>query len=168
MKLFLIGLMGSGKSVMGKRISQSVELPFIDLDDEIEKEEGMKISEIFSTKGEDYFRTLEAAALRRHSEAEEFVMATGGGAPCFHGNMEFINKTGTSIFINTPIKDILGRMGKHQKEARPMLANVSEEKLEEKLISLSQKRLPFYQQAHITVNGATDTAWDILQLLPKK
>lgn len=169
MKLFLIGLMGSGKSVMGKRISQSVQLPFIDLDDEIEKEEGLKISEIFSTKGEDYFRTLEASALRRYSETKEFVMATGGGAPCFHDNMEFINKTGTSIFINTPVKDILSRMGKHQKETRPMLANVPEEKLEEKLISLLQKRLPFYQQAHITVNGATDTAWDILQLLhPKK
>jgi shikimate kinase len=104
MKLFLIGLMGSGKSVMGKRISQSAQLPFIDLDNEIEKEEGMKIQEIFSKKGEDYFRTLEAAALRRHSEAEEFVMATGGGAPCFHGNMDFINKTGTSIFLNTHIK----------------------------------------------------------------
>jgi len=154
---------------MGKRISQSVQLPFIDLDDEIEKEVGMKIPEIFSTKGEDYFRTLEASALRRYSETKEFVMATGGGAPCFHDNMEFINKTGTSIFLNTPIKDILNRMGKHQKQTRPMLANVPEEKLEGKLISLLQKRLPFYQQAHIMVNGTTDTAWDILQLLhPKK
>lgn len=168
MKLFLIGLMGSGKSVMGKRISQSVQLPFIDLDDEIEKEEGLKISEIFSTKGEDYFRTLEAASLRRHSERKEFVMATGGGAPCFHDNMNFINQTGTSIFLDTPIKDIVSRMGSRQKQSRPLLANVPEEELEQKLNSLAQKRLPFYHQAHIIINGATATAWDVIQLLHTK
>lgn len=165
MKLFLIGLMGSGKSILGKKISQSVQLPFIDLDKEIEKHEGLKISEIFAKDGEEYFRSLEATALRKCSEVEEFVMATGGGAPCFHDNMNFINQTGTSIFLDTPIKDIVNRMGSRQKESRPLLANVPEEELEQKLNSLAQKRLPFYRQAHITINGATATAWDVIQIL---
>lgn len=168
MKLFLIGLMGSGKSILGKKISQSVQLPFIDLDKELEKQEGLKISEIFTKKGEEYFRSLEAAALRKCSETEEFVMATGGGAPCFHSNMDFINQTGTSIFLDTPIKDIVRRMDSRQKESRPLLANVQEEELEQKLNSLAQERLPFYRKAHITINGATATAWDVIQLLHTK
>lgn len=163
MKLFLIGLMGSGKSVLGKKLSRSVNLPFIDLDDIIEKEEGLTVSEIFSTKGEPYFRTLEAAALRKQSEAKEFVLSTGGGAPCFHENMAFINQTGISIFLDTPVKEIVSRITHEQKRSRPILENVPNEEMERKLEKLLEKRLPFYQQAHITVNGATATAWDILQ-----
>jgi shikimate kinase len=165
MKIFLIGLMGSGKSILGKKISQSIQLPFIDLDNEIEKQEGLKVSEIFSTRGEEYFRTLEAAALRKHSKTNEFVMATGGGVPCFHDNMNFITQTGTSIFLNTPIKDIIKRMDGLQKDVRPILATVPDEQLEDKLISLLQQRLSFYKQAHITINGATATVEEILQLL---
>lgn len=163
MKLFLIGLMGSGKSVLGKKLSRSVSLPFIDLDDIIEKQEGLTVSEIFSTKGEPYFRILEAAVLRKQSEAKEFVLSTGGGAPCFHDNMAFINQTGISIFLDTPVKEILGRITHEQKRSRPILENVPDEEMEQKLERLLENRLPFYQQAHITVNGATATAWDILQ-----
>ena len=86
MKLYLIGLPGSGKSVLAKKISRSLRLPVFDLDECIEMQEGVKISEIFSAKGQEYFRTIEADALRKQSESKEFVMATGGGTPCFHNN----------------------------------------------------------------------------------
>src|SRR5688572_4732227 len=125
MKLYLIGLLGSGKSVLGKELSNLLRIPFIDLDDVLEAQEGMKVSEIFSTKGEDQFRIMEAAALREQSIQKEFVMATGGGTPCFHDNMSFINKTGTSVFLDTPVSEIVKRLKGEQRKIRPLLANVS-------------------------------------------
>lgn len=163
MKIFLIGLMGSGKSFLGKKIAQSIQLPFLDLDAEIEKQEGLSISKIFSTQGKEYFRTIEAAALRKHSEVKEFVMATGGGTPCFHNNMSFINQIGTSIFLDTPMKEILERLNSPQKKLRPLLEGVSGDAIEQTLEKMLEIRLPFYEKANFTVNGAT--VWDILQLL---
>lgn len=168
MKIFLVGLMGSGKSMLGKKVSQSIKLPFIDLDDAIEAQEGMTVFEIFSKKGQEYFRSVEAAALRKQSEAKEFVMATGGGTPCFHRGMEFMNETGVTIFLDTAIPEIVKRLDGPQRNLRPLLKDLPEDELEEKLEAMLQKRLPFYEQAQFTLNGATATAWDVLQLVTKK
>lgn len=164
MKLYLIGLMGSGKSDLGKKISMSIQLPFIDLDEILEKQEGMKVSKIFSTKGQSYFRKIEAEALREQSKAAEFVMATGGGTPCFYDNMKFINEMGISIFLDTAVDVIISRFDKAQLESRPLLQGEEMEGVTRKLENMLQRRLEFYQQAHITVNGATAKAWDVIQL----
>lgn len=168
MKLFLIGLLGSGKSFLGKELSKQLKLPFIDLDDVLESQERVKVSEIFSTKGEAHFRKLEAAALRDQIEQKEFVMATGGGTPCFHDNMTFINQTGTSIFLNTPVSEIVKRLKGAQRKSRPLLANVSDDQLQPTLEAMLQSRMQFYKQADITVNGATVTAQEILNLVQTK
>jgi len=168
MKLFLIGLLGSGKSVLGKELSQRVKLPFIDLDDVLEAQAGMKVSEIFSTKGEEHFRMIEAASLREQSSQKEFVMATGGGTPCFHDNMMYINKTGTSVFVNTPVSEIVKRLKGEQRKSRPLLANVSDDQLQPTLEAMLQNRLRFYKQAHFTVNPEISTVLDILELLQTK
>ena len=164
MKLFLIGLMGSGKSFLGKKISEALHLPFIDLDQEIEKEEGSSVSEIFAVKGEEHFRKLEAAVLRKSSNSTEFVMATGGGAPCFHQNMDFIKKTGTSIFLNVPVSIIAKRLKGSELEQRPILQNSSTENVETMLITLLDKRLKFYSEADFTLSGEVSES-DILELL---
>lgn len=168
MKIFLIGLMGSGKSVLGKKISQSIKLPFIDLDAAIEQEEGVSVSRLFATKGKDYFRKIEAEHLRKQSEAKEFIMATGGGTPCFHDNMDFINAAGISVFLDTPIPEIVKRLTGPQKESRPLLESVDDSKVAETLERMLETRLSFYEQAHFIVNGATATAWDVIQLLHTK
>lgn len=168
MKIFLIGLMGSGKSLIGKRISKQINLPFIDLDEEIEKQEGLSVVKIFSQKGNDYFRTIEAAALRKHSEAKEFVMATGGGTPCFYDNMDFIQQTGTSVYLDTPVKEIVKRLNTRQKNKRPLLQDVSSEKLEQTMKTMLEDRLPFYERADFIVNSSTITAFEILQLVYAK
>jgi shikimate kinase len=169
MKLFLIGLLGSGKSFLGREIARVAKLPFIDLDEVIEQQEGMKVSEIFAARGQAYFRIVEAAALRKQSEAAAFVMATGGGAPCFHESMTFINQAGTSVFLNTPVQEIIKRLGSVEKKQRPLLEHVPDEKIQQTLEEMLQNRLVFYQQAHITVNGSTTTAQEILQRAqPKK
>jgi shikimate kinase len=168
MKIFLIGLMGSGKSFLGKEIENQAGLSFLDLDTEIEKQEGRTISDIFSSEGEEYFRRVEAASIRKCSEAKEFVMATGGGTPCFHDNMNFILQSGTSIFLDTPIKEILKRITGVQKNLRPLLRDLSDLEVEKILTSMLENRMPFYTMANFTVNGAATTAKDILQLLNSK
>jgi len=168
MKLFLIGLLGSGKSFLGKELSKELKLPFIDLDDILEKKEGMKVSEIFTAKGEEYFRMLEAAALREQNTQKKFVMATGGGTPCFHDNMSFINQTGTSVFLNIPVSEIVKRLNGEQRKLRPLLANVPDDQLQATLEAMLQSRLQFYKQANITVNAASTTAADILKRLQTK
>lgn len=167
MKLYLIGLPGSGKSFLGKQLADDLKLPFIDLDKVIEREADMSISKIFSEKGEDYFRSLEATALRQQSKRAEFVMACGGGTPCFHDNINFINETGKSIFINTPVKEIINRLSVEEKQSRPLLAESDSNKLEEKLTSLLQKRIPFYNAANIVADTPISTA-DILKQLTSK
>lgn len=165
MKIFLVGLPGSGKSLLGKRISKSINLPFIDLDEQIRLQEGMLVSEIFKTKGQDYFRRVEAEVLREQIKQPEFVMATGGGTPVFFGNMELINNTGISVYLNTPISVIAERMGSDEKEARPLLAETDDSSMETKLLNLLDVRKSFYEQAHFTVKGDTITAFEIIQLV---
>lgn len=166
MKLYLIGLPGSGKSFLGKQLADEAKAPFIDLDQVIEAEAGISIRKIFSEKGEDYFRGIEAVALRQQSKATEFVMACGGGTPCFHDNMKFINEAGTSVFINPSIKEILKRVNANEQETRPLLAGSTPEELEEKLKTLLSKRLSYYTQANLVINDQPSLA-EILDRIKK-
>ena len=168
MKLYLIGLLGSGKSFLGKKIAELAKLPFIDLDEATEEHEGMKVSEIFAAKGEAYFRMTEAAVLRKRSELGEFVMATGGGAPCFHDNMKFINLQGISVFLNTPVNEIAKRLAGNQRKSRPLLDGIPDHEIEAKLDQMLHKRLIFYEQAQASVTGTSVTANEILQLVSAK
>lgn len=154
-KIYLIGLPGSGKSFLGEKLAEALDLPFIDLDKVIEEQTGKTIASIFSEKGEDYFRELEAKALHMQSEQTQFVLSCGGGTPCFHDNMKFINENGVSIFINTPLSEILQRMTQKETNQRPLFATQGEESLEHKLQMLLQKRRPVYQQAHVILDGST-------------
>jgi shikimate kinase len=164
-KVFLIGLPGSGKSMLGKQIAKSINLPFIDLDECIYVHEGLTIGELFKTKGQHYFRRVEAEVLREQIKQPEFVMATGGGTPCFFGNMELINSAGTSIYLETSLPIIASRFDSKQKDLRPMFSNVVDADVEEFLTKLLQIRKPFYEQSHFKVNGDTITAWEIIQLV---
>lgn len=158
MKLYLIGLPGSGKSSLGKKLAEEAGIPFIDLDKVIEQEAGDSIRKIFSEKGEGYFRNIEAVALRQQSKQTDFVMACGGGTPCFHDNMRFINESGKSVFLNVPIEEIVARLNASETENRPLLAETENLKLAEKLTHLLEKRISFYRQATITIISHDEVA----------
>lgn len=162
-KIYLIGLPGCGKTQLGKALAESLQLPFIDLDDEIVRQEGLPVTEVFQLKGEPYFRQAESALLRTCSQRDSFVMATGGGTPCFHDNIEFINSQGVSIFLDISVSTILRRMTIQQQKQRPLLDMGIP--LEETYTRLREKRLPFYQQAHMTVEGHEITPSVVLQML---
>lgn len=163
MRIFLIGFMGSGKTTLGKQLSDKLGLPFIDLDDRIEAAAGMKINDIFSKKGEDFFRKLEAVRLREVIQEEEnMILACGGGTPCFFDNISFINASGISIWLNTPKEVMADRL---MKEAghRPLVNGLSSQKLTEFIEDRLEQRLAYYSQATLTVDPSTLSVDDLIQ-----
>ena len=152
MKIYLIGMPGSGKSTLGRKLTKELLVEFVDLDNEIETRERKSIKEIFSLHGEDYFRQIESKVLLEWSASSiSFVMATGGGTPCFYKGIEVINKTGLSIFLDVPVSQLLARLAK--KTDRPLLSASDKQEMEEKLTALRSRRLSIYQQAHITLEN---------------
>jgi len=152
MKIFFIGFMGSGKTHWGKQVSEKLHIPFFDLDEQIISHEGKSITEIFSENGEEYFRLLEKDILHIISESHEnFVMACGGGTPCYYNNIDYMNKSGTSIWINTPIDTLFQRLIK-EKETRPLIKNLSSEQLKRFIIKKFSDRKIYYEQADIIVD----------------
>ena len=129
MKYFIVGYMASGKSTFGKELAKDKGLPFLDLDESVESREGRSISEIFAKEGED-----------------EFVLATGGGTPCFFDNMDYMNQEGTTVFLNTSSLVIVDRL-KRQRSNRPLLAMYSDNELEFFVREHLESRLPFYLKA---------------------
>jgi shikimate kinase len=163
MKIFLVGMPGSGKSTLGKEVAKSLGIPFIDLDHEIENKEGKTIPEIFTEQGEEHFRKLESSTLKRQSqEHESFVMATGGGAPCFHAGMEVIMKAGISIYLNVPLEELVKRNSKNT--VRPLLQNGD---VQEKLTALLSTREPVYKLATFMIKGDQISVKEILALLKR-
>lgn len=145
-KIFLIGLMGSGKTFWAQELSAVLNIPLFDLDKEIEKAEGKTIAEIFAEEGEAYFRAKENEILKSFKDKNNFILSTGGGAPCFHDNIEWMNEQGITIWIDEPVETIAARLEK-EKSHRPLLANVDNENLADFLAQMREKRKPFYSNA---------------------
>jgi shikimate kinase len=166
MKIFLIGLPGSGKTFLGKELARAMNMPFVDLDKEIERAEGKLIKDIFKEKNENYFREVEARVLRLWCASErDFVMATGGGAPCFSNNLDVINQTGKSIFLDVPAHEIVRRMMLSKIEERPLLAAGGRDGLKDKIEFMRSSRILYYNQAHLILRGETITASQVIEKL---
>jgi len=154
MKIYLIGLPGSGKSTLGRQLSKQLNIPFIDLDTAIEQREGKAVKDIFKQKGEDYFRKIESETLKRMSEGlPDFIMATGGGAPIFFDNMEFMNDFGQTVFLDVPARVISERILNADKEERPLLARLGPEELKDQIEFLRSQRIRFYNLATFKISA---------------
>jgi shikimate kinase len=141
--------MGCGKTHWGRILSQKLNVPFFDLDEKIVEHEGSSINEIFETKGEEYMRFLEKDVLHLLSENHEnFVMATGGGTPCFFNNIDYLKKQGTVVWINCSTDCLYKRLLK-EKDHRPLLKNVADDELKSYIIKKYSSRKIFYQQANV-------------------
>lgn len=136
MKFFLIGYMGSGKSTVGKLLSEELNHKFYDLDQEIEKEYGLAISEIFARRGEIFFRKAERKMLQKLIDLDEdAIVSLGGGTPCYGDNMELLKNADSvrSIYLKLNIQTLLQRL-KQEKEDRPMISHLETEELLEEFI----------------------------------
>lgn len=152
MKIFLIGYMASGKSTAAKKLAQKLGLESVDLDKEIEKTAGMSIPEIFKAEGEKAFRKREQTELRTWLQKDNYVMACGGGTPCFFESMDEMNGEGVTVYLEMSPKAVVDRV-QSSKEERPILKGLSEEKMLKKVAFQIEKRESFYQRAQMTVNG---------------
>ena len=153
MKIFLVGFMGAGKSVIGRRLAQTMNLTFYDLDSEIETQYHMTISSIFKKFDETCFRKLERQTLLSFCEKDDFVMSCGGGTPCFFDNMEQINAFGTSIYIKLPAEELVGRIANSVKK-RPLTEEKTESELAAYIKATLLIREPFYAKSKIIIDAS--------------
>jgi len=152
MKIFLIGFMGCGKTHWGKILSEKLSIPFFDLDEKIIEHEGKSITRIFEGEGEEYFRLLEKDVLHLLTENHEtFVMATGGGTPCFYNSIDYLKKNGTVVWINCSVECLYKRLAE-EKEQRPLISNIPDAELKSYIIRKYSNRRIFYQQANVIIN----------------
>lgn len=154
MKIYLIGMPGSGKTTIGEQLSRRMGMDFVDLDREIEMREGRAVHEIFSADGEDYFRRVESQLLHELSASPtSFIMSTGGGTPCFYNGIDVINQNGVSVFLDDSIDVLLTRLSNNKD--RPLLKSASTGEMKERLETLRNSRLKHYSKAAITVESPT-------------
>ena len=146
--IVLIGLMGAGKTAVGRRLANRLEMPFIDADTEIEVAAGATVSEIFAEYGESYFRQGERKVIARLLEAGPQVLATGGGAYMNADTRAAIKAHGLSVWLKADIKVLLKRVGR--RGSRPLLAGGDAEGVMKKLMD---ERYPIYAEADITVES---------------
>ena len=154
--IVLIGLMGAGKTAVGRRLAGRLELPYIDADSEIEAAAGASISEIFAEHGEAYFRQGERKVIARLLEAGPQVLATGGGAFMNPDTRANIKAGGLSVWLKAEIKVLLKRVGR--RDNRPLLAAGDPEKVMKKLM---EERYPIYEEADVTVESR-DVPHDVI------
>ena len=136
MNIYLIGMMGAGKSTLGISLSEKIQKPFVDLDSEIEKAAGKSITEIFDIDGEEQFRKMETKQLKQYSES---IVACGGGIVLNNANRKFINENGIAILLLATMGELTQRLSASNN--RPLLAD---DNMEEALTKLWMERLIDY------------------------
>ena len=166
-KIFLIGFMGSGKSTVGRRLASYLKWSFVDLDEKIEKTEGMKIPVIFSQKGESHFREIESKALRELEPESHIVISTGGGTPCFSNNMEYMLESGLTIYLKMTPSNLKRRLIRSS-EGRPLLKDIDRRDLEGFIAGKLAEREKWYSRAEIITDGLNTDLSYLLSLIKKQ
>ncbi len=147
-KILLTGYMASGKTTIALLLSKAAGISYNDLDDIIEEKAGKSISQLFAEDGEIKFRRLEHEALKESVEAnEDFVLALGGGTPCYANNHEFLMRDDVvSVYLKAGIPELVNRI-KEQDKQRPLLINHNDDELQEFVAKHLFDRSWFYHQA---------------------
>ncbi len=168
MKIYLIGMPGAGKTTLGRGLAVAYQVPFVDLDEEIVRQEARSIPDIFANEGEAYFRIREAAVLREVvARYPQLVLATGGGAPCFHDNLEVLLETGLTLYLDVPIYKLVRRVLAAAK-SRPLLSATSEAAaLQARLTETLHFRKQFYDRAPLRCQASACTVGAVRQLLAR-
>jgi shikimate kinase len=150
--IYIIGFMGSGKTTVGKKLASLLGWQFIDLDRKIEEHTGEKIPEIFSKHGEAYFRVIESEMLRGLISEKQTVVSTGGGTPCHDMNMDFMTRTGLTIYLRLTPGQLKSRLSEAAEE-RPLIKDIKEEDLQTFIEKKLLFREKWYNRAELTVEA---------------
>ncbi len=152
MKIYLIGFMGAGKTHWGRQLSQKRAIPFFDLDEQVMTHTGKSIDEIFNEDGEEHFRLMEKEVMHIITESHDsFVMACGGGSPCYFNNIDYMNQSGTTVWINAPIETLFQRL-LGEKNQRPLIRGLSDQQLRAFIIKKFADRKIYYEQADVVID----------------
>ncbi|EJF74628.1 shikimate kinase [Bartonella alsatica] len=154
--LVFVGLMGAGKSVIGKRVATMLHLPFYDSDQEIEKVVQMKITEIFKIYGEPKFRALEQRVILNLIKKSPLVLATGGGAYINQAIQKAIHQNGISIWLKADLDTLMRRVSRHP--TRPLLQTANPKETMRKLM---EERYPIYGKANLTINSHKESRFTV-------
>ena len=144
MNIYLIGMMGTGKSTIGKLLTKMLDYPFVDLDEKIEKYAGKSITEIFKNNGEENFRNLESEHLRFYSNS---VIACGGGIIMRKENRTFMKDNGKAVLLTASIPELSKRL--IESDSRPLLAVENKEELMKNI--WLERRLHYFSTADYTI-----------------
>jgi shikimate kinase len=161
MNIFLIGFMGSGKTTVGKILANRLHLPFVDLDLEIEKKEGISASKYFASSGEQTFRETERNILLGIITNKNQIISTGGGAPCYSNNMEIMNREGVTVYLKMNREAILKRLLMLKPSSlsrRLLIAEKSKAEMMHFIETSMDERENFYNRAGLTVSNESDDA----------
>ncbi|MEL7002955.1 MAG: shikimate kinase [Bacteroidota bacterium] len=165
-KVFLVGMPGSGKSTLGQELAESLHVEFFDLDHEIERVEQKSIPEIFELHGEEYFRKVESDNLQRLADFKSgrgLIIATGGGTPCFMGNMKIMNQTGIAIFLDVSLHTLTERLMATDLSSRPKFGD--DKGLIDRLQHMHSERIPDYNKATFTIKGDDTSLDDLIKVI---
>ena len=167
-KIVLLGYMGSGKSLIGKLLSQSLGIPFRDLDELIELEANMSIAHYFSSKGEIAFRALEHQVFEKTiNDQASVILALGGGTPCYYDHMQTLIKDDSifSVYLNVALPTLAARLFE-EKAQRPLIAQIAtKDQLTEFVGKHLFERNQFYKQADFEILLEHQTPEQIVALI---
>ncbi len=155
--------MGSGKTTIGKQLSEKLAIPFIDSDQVIEEKMNKTILQIFEELGESKFRILESDFIRELPKKSSFVLATGGGLPCFSDNILFLNDLGLTIYLKTSSEILANRILNDNN--RPLIKGKNKEELNEFVTLSLLERECFYEKSRFILNESQHNIDSILQII---
>lgn len=164
MRYFIIGFKNSGKTTFGRQLAKKMGLGFIDLDEEIEEQEGQTIPEIYTRVGEDAFRRLEWKALKALMTKDNIVISTGGGAPCHCDNMNLMEQHGEVIYLQVTDETLISRL-KKAAEDRPIVKGKTEFELRQYVTGLRNRCEHHYKRARYIVDGEKINLDDFIRKL---
>ena len=165
-RIVLVGYMYSGKSTLGRHIAAKLGYEFFDTDKEIENKFRYTVLSFFKNFGEDVFRKAEHEMLKELLLKDNVVIATGGGTPCFYGNMEYINNMSLSVYLQMNVGQIMSRHAK-SKVKRPLLEGKQEDEIKQYITETLVQREQFYLKADIVADAFNPDAAKITEDIKK-
>jgi shikimate kinase len=165
-KVFLIGFMGSGKTHWGQIWAEKTGLTFFDLDQKVEEAFQMTITDIFEKKGEEKFREMERYHLRKFESESNYILACGGGTPCFFDNLSWMKSAGKVFYLKAHPDSILEKV-MQETEKRPLIKKANQSEL---LFFIEKKlgeREPFYAQADFTLGVENLNERSLYECMPE-
>lgn len=147
--IFLVGYMAAGKTTLGRRAAQLLDVEFIDLDAYIEERYRKRVSDLFAERGEAGFRDIERRMLHEVAEFDNVLIATGGGTPCFFDNMAYMRSRGVTVYLSASVPTLCRRLSRARVK-RPLVVGKTPEELGDYIAQMLVQREPYYRQADYT------------------